>query len=157
MRFTSLSRRIAIFAALFLFGIAVWSFRPVSRAYAQSVTPTGTYSFLSETQITNGMASLDVPAIGVVTFAGGQLTGTMQERSNAGLVERSLKGTYTIESSGMGRMTLCYDAPVATEEGASGTETMTRSYVFAASDGALVVEALRSDAGPIERLTLHRQ
>ena len=53
-------------------------------AHAYNITPVGTYSFVTETQMRTGGAVVDVVAIGQVALAGGQLTGMMQERPNNG-------------------------------------------------------------------------
>lgn len=151
------SRGGALVAGIALLALCAWSLYVARPAYAQNVTPIGTYSFVIETQLSSGGAVVDVPAIGQVALAGGQLTGMMQERSNNGLVARELKGTFSLEANGLGRMVLSYEVPAESEEGVSTTETLSRSYVFVASDSATVMEGLRSDVGPIERLTLHRQ
>lgn len=150
------SRASVVIAALAMVGVSAWSLYLASPAYAQNVTPIGTYSFVIETQLSSGGAVVDVPAIGQVSLAGGQVTGLMQERSNSGLVARELKGSFSLDSSGLGRMVFSYEVPAEGDEGVATTETLSRSYVFVASDSATVIEALRSDAGPIERLTLHR-
>lgn len=90
-------------------------------------------------------------------WPGGRLTGVIQERSNNGLVVRELKCTFRLDGSGLGLMGLSCEVPAGTEEGISTTERFSRSYVFVASDSATVIEGLRSDAGPIERLTMQRR
>ncbi|MBN8732050.1 MAG: hypothetical protein J0L64_16025 [Acidobacteria bacterium] len=143
------SRSGALAAGIALLGVCGWSFYVAGPAFAQIVTPVGTYSFVIETQLSSGGAVVDVPAIGQMALAGGQLTGTMQERSNNGLVARELKGVFSLDANGLGRMVLRYEVPAESEDGVSTTETLSRSYVFVASDGATVMEGLRSDAGPI--------
>lgn len=81
----------------------------------------------------------------------------MQDWFSSGLVARELKGTFSLDGSGMGRMVVSYEVPVEGDESVSTTERLSRSYVFVASASATLLEALRSDAGSIARLTLHRQ
>lgn len=51
-------------AALVMLGVSARNLYVARPAYAQNVTPVGTYSFVIETQLSSSGAVVDVPAIG---------------------------------------------------------------------------------------------